>query len=543
MKNKFFAVFVCCLSVLLGFGCISFLAEGNTIAEVKSLADGILAYKLKAADCENAQEWLDTVLTREAGTLSEWYVLALVQYGDYDIVSYETALRKYLSENKVTAASSRLKYALLLASVGSTDKYISNTLNDSIGKQGIMSLVFGLHLLNNGYQSDVITRDALLNQILGMQKTDGGWTVVGEVSDNDVTAFTVQALAPYYSSNESCKNAIDSALVLLSERQLKDGDFASYGVANPESTAQVMVALSSLGIDFDVDTRFIKNGNTLLDGLTKYLLSDGSFCRKVGDGSNEMATEQAFCACVSYLRMKQGQAPFYVLDNRNPEAVEPPTNTGGSHIETETPEDTGTGTQQNTSGINSQISYKVWVIGAIVFIGCSLMLVLFFRKKKSYKNYIAIILLMTAGILFVCVTEFKNPDSYYSGAFLEKEHPIGTVTLSIRCDTVAGKSEHIPKDGVILPATSIQIENGETVYDILTQAAQAKKIQVENDGNESLAYILGIAYLYEFDYGDLSGWVYFVNGERTSVGCGEYVLKDGDIIEWKYTCNLGEDLK
>ena len=58
-----------------------------------------------------------------------------------------------------------------------------------------------------------------------------------------------------------------------------------------------------------------------------------------------------------------------------------------------------------------------------------------------------------------------------------------------------------------------------------------------------MVYISGINYLYEFDFGDLSGWVYHVNGVSPSVGCGEYKLSDGDRIEWLYTCNLGNDLK
>ncbi|MGM9626294.1 MAG: DUF4430 domain-containing protein [Eubacteriales bacterium] len=49
-------------------------------------------------------------------------------------------------------------------------------------------------------------------------------------------------------------------------------------------------------------------------------------------------------------------------------------------------------------------------------------------------------------------------------------------------------------------------------------------------------------YLYEFDFGDLSGWIYKVNGETPSVGCGDYVLSDGDEIAWLYTCDLGNDL-
>ena len=58
-----------------------------------------------------------------------------------------------------------------------------------------------------------------------------------------------------------------------------------------------------------------------------------------------------------------------------------------------------------------------------------------------------------------------------------------------------------------------------------------------------MVYIAGINYLYEFEYGDLSGWIYHVNGVSPSVGCADYILKDGDAIEWLYTLNLGEDVR
>ena len=112
-----------------------------------------------------------------------------------------------------------------------------------------------------------------------------------------------------------------------------------------------------------------------------------------------------------------------------------------------------------------------------------------------------------------------------------------------------GKSEssHIPKDGIILDTTELEITENQTVYDLLTDAAKAYNIQVENSGvngqNSSMAYIRGINYIYEFDFGDLSGWMYKVNGQTPSVGCGEYVLSPGDKVEWLYTCDLGKDIE
>ena len=48
--------------------------------------------------------------------------------------------------------------------------------------------------------------------------------------------------------------------------------------------------------------------------------------------------------------------------------------------------------------------------------------------------------------------------------------------------------------------------------------------------------------MYEFDCGALSGWMYRVNGWYPNYGCSRYQLKDGDVVEWRYTCDLGNDV-
>ena len=37
-------------------------------------------------------------------------------------------------------------------------------------------------------------------------------------------------------------------------------------------------------------------------------------------------------------------------------------------------------------------------------------------------------------------------------------------------------------------------------------------------------------------------WMYCVNDWYPNYGCGQYVVKNGDVIEWNYTCDLGKDL-
>lgn len=321
MRNKFWGRIVSLLTILIliiGSVPVQGGNETDTVGEAYELMDGIVRYKISQSGVGNIQQWIDGALTKNAGATSEWYVLALGQSGEYNFTSYVKALKEYLNSHTVSSATSRQKYAIALAATGSTDSYISSVMEETIGEQGIMSWVYGLHLLNNGYVSSKETVATVKDKILSLQLADGGWAIMGTNGDSDVTSMVIQALAPYYNKDTEITAAVDKALTLLSSCQLEDGDYAGYGVANLESTAQVITALSSLGIDGEKDSRFIKNGNTLFDGLRKYQLTDGSFCHELDGGYNDNATVQAFYAMVSYTRMMEGKSGLYILDNCNP---------------------------------------------------------------------------------------------------------------------------------------------------------------------------------------------------------------------------------
>lgn len=100
------------------------------------------------------------------------------------------------------------------------------------------------------------------------------------------------------------------------------------------------------------------------------------------------------------------------------------------------------------------------------------------------------------------------------------------VTLSI-----SGESDM----ELILESTAIELEEGDTVLDVLKRETRKQKIPMEYHGGRGpLAYVEGINNLYEFDHGPESGWVYYVNGERPSKGAGSYSLEAGDVVEWVY---------
>lgn len=127
-----------------------------------------------------------------------------------------------------------------------------------------------------------------------------------------------------------------------------------------------------------------------------------------------------------------------------------------------------------------------------------------------------------------------------------------TCTLSVRCDTVLNnissidkeKVDIVPKDGIIYAERSVTFYEGESVFNLLMREMKQNKIHMEytNPPLYNSAYIEGIANIYEFDLGELSGWMYKVNGIFPNYGSSRYKLKDGDRVEWVYTCDLGKDV-
>ena len=127
-----------------------------------------------------------------------------------------------------------------------------------------------------------------------------------------------------------------------------------------------------------------------------------------------------------------------------------------------------------------------------------------------------------------------------------------TCTFSIECSTILnnldqldpGKPEMVPAGCVILKKTTVTFYEGESVFDVLQRVCREQKIHLESSWTPmyNSAYVEGIHNLYEFDCGALSGWMYRVNGWYPNYGCSRYQLKDGDTVEWRFTCDLGNDI-
>lgn len=277
----------------------------------------------------------------------DWIVLGLARAG-YDVPDsvyqqYYDNVKEYVAANineneqlhrSRSTENSRVILALTALGLDPSDVDGHNLLAglsdmEYVSRQGINGIMYALIAFDSGnydipavYDGGVqVTREGLISAILDAQLDDGGWSLAGTTADIDMTAIAVQALAPYYDDNEQVKTAVDEALQLLSERQSDNGGYGSFESANIESCAQVLTALTAMGIDPLEDGRFIKDGNTVLDAILGYYVEGGGFEHVSGYGINQLATEQGYYALVSYYRMLDGKTALYDMTDIKDEPI------------------------------------------------------------------------------------------------------------------------------------------------------------------------------------------------------------------------------
>ena len=298
--------------------------------------------ELTSAVSESAAYMLNAVKEPQVGSIGgEWAVIGLARSG-YDVPqkywdNYYAAVEDYVESckgvlhKKKYTEYSRVVVALtaigadptnvagydLLKPLGDFDKTIW---------QGINGPIWALIALDSGSYDMPIntetktqaTRQMYIDEILSRQNNDGGWSLTSKggdsQSDPDITGMALQALAKYQ-TQPAVKAATDKALTCLSKMQDSDGGYASWETSNSESAVQVIVALCELGIDLN-DSRFVKNGNTLLDNLFFYRNADGSFSHTAnGSGNDQMSSEQGFYGIVAAMRAIEGKNSLYRMSD------------------------------------------------------------------------------------------------------------------------------------------------------------------------------------------------------------------------------------
>ena len=261
-------------------------------------------------------EWMVIGLARSGRTVPAGYYDNVVEY-----VKAKADANERLHRAKVTD-NARVILALTAIGKDVTNVGGHNLLKGLdnmayVQKQGINGPIFTLIALDSHNYPTMgdVTREKLIQVILDAQLPGGGWNLSGENADTDMTAMAIQALAPYYKTNETVKAAVDKALEALSALQRNDGGFGSWGTVNSESCAQVIVALTALGIDPATDSRFVKNGSTVLGALAGFYVDGGGFKHTADGERNGMATEQGYYALAAYYRFVNGQTSLYDMSD------------------------------------------------------------------------------------------------------------------------------------------------------------------------------------------------------------------------------------
>lgn len=264
-------------------------------------------------------------------TGGEWMVIGLARSGRTVPAGYYDNVVEYVKANAdanerlhPTKVTDNARVILALTAIGKDVTNVGghNLLKDLdsmdyVQAQDINGPIFTLIALDSHNYPTMgdVTREKLIQVILDAQLNDGGWNLSAENADPDMTAMAIQALAPYYKTNETVKAAVDKALEALSALQRSDGGFDSWGTVNSESCAQVIVALTALGIDPTADSRFVKNGHTVLDALAGFYVTGGGFRHTAGGERNDMATEQGYYALAAYYRFANTQTRLYDMSD------------------------------------------------------------------------------------------------------------------------------------------------------------------------------------------------------------------------------------
>lgn len=271
---------------------------------------------------------LQTVPQPEVGSVGgEWCVLGLARASrgtESYFDAYRAAARRTVRETG--GVLHRVKYTeyarmvLALTALGEDPADFAGfnvlaPLSDTkkVLFQGTSGAVWALLALDsNAYAADA-ARNVYLKAIADGVGSDGGWALVpGDASDADLTAMALTALAPY-AAEKDVQTLLDNGLAFLSSIQNADGSFSTSGHATAESTAQVLVTLCTLGIS-ETDSRFVKNGTTVLEALLSFQHPDGGFRHEPDDAAaNAMATEQAFYALAAVRRNRSGMRVLWDL--------------------------------------------------------------------------------------------------------------------------------------------------------------------------------------------------------------------------------------
>ena len=180
--------------------------------------------------------------------------------------------------------------------------------------------------------------------------------------------------------------------------------------------------------------------------------------------------------------------------------------------------------------------YKI--IGTAVLLALAAVAIGLLIVKKRAKP---VNLLLTGGVCALLIAALLLTDFQ---SVSDRRQPLETagegqpyVELRVQCAALlaVARPDELPDGGVeLFPETRLVYVEGESVDGLLTRAAKSAGLTVDRQAG----YVQGINGIYEKAYGEMSGWVFTVNGEMPPVSAVDCVLSPGDRVEWRYSTDL-----
>ena len=542
-----------------------------------------------------------TVPTPQVGsTNGEWAVLGLARGnasvtnsyydGYYDrVVAYVKAninSKGQLDSNKSTENS---RIILALTAIGEDPTSVGGrnlltALNDLsyVKKQGSNGPIWALLAVDSGnYIYNY--RDKLIDTILDERTEDGGWTHTGNTADVDMTAMAIQALAPYNDEDHpKVKSAIEAALTLLSGMQQNDGGFASFGTPNSESAAQVVVALSALGLDANTDSHFVKNGHSVLENLLSYEQEDGSFQHTTdGSGNNQMSAEQGTYALVAYDRYVNKAHTLYdmtdVVKREDASAQEVIDMINQIGYVDESSYNAIAEARNAYNKLSAADKAKVGNYNTLTAAEASYKEILKQKRTEQYKllkahhdellndrtkKYGTAAKKKLASILQQAQTDMNAAEScervmdiYNKAIFDIDAVKPGDIEVTFRLigaleatqDVDLTTDSYLPEYVTWVPTKTYALQENATVYDLFTEAMSDAGLRYIGAESNYVSTIyapscLGGYALSEFTNGKKSGWMYTVNGKHPNQGLKNWTLNDNDVVVWHYVNDYSHEV-
>ena len=508
-------------------------------------------------------------------TKGEWLVLALTRGGIISGTDTSGIGASYLNtlfttlrdsqDTKLTLSTDYARITLAMSALGvEAPESVLDVVRDydRVTAQGINAVTYALLALDSkpyNDEGDAALRKQYVDYLLDNACESGGWVYGGDMTstaDVDMTAMVLQALAPYYlkdDASEALTTAVKNALSALKTMQKSTGGFASYGTYNAESTAQVIVALTALGID-PTSAEWKQTGDPI-DALLHFYDASASMFRHTTNGkADQMATEQSAYALVAYNRFVSKQNRLYDMSDafsESGEVKDPKQTVASAKLEI------GSMGRQTVSMTvaNTEDEVKSYI---------DTRLKLLTTKGPTYEVSVKKIVPAVAGtetdpngtggsfIATVTITMdgvTDTADIYGTITATKYEAPKEDITVTFQ---LLGDEHHeIKTDADIhtyhfnaddmpvwIDTVEVTVPGGSTVGDVFEQVLDEKGYTYEGLKQGYIRSISqpegGISLREKDDSRTNAGWMYLVNGTHPNVGLNSYELQKGDVITWHW---------